>query len=492
MNPRATGVLLIVAVLLGAFVYFYEIRGEESRKQADLEASRVFSDIEPEDIPSISLTTSDGVDARVERRDGRWRVVEPVDFPGDEVALDGISSTLAQLVSESVIAEPQPPQVYGLGDEALAIHFRVGETERTLRIGNKTPVGANSYVATSDSEKVFTVSTWRVNSLRKSLDDLRDRRPLHFDRAQINRVRASWPGGGVEIEKRDEGWWIVDPIEDRADDSTLETLLSDLSFLRATGFVDEPGSDRDVGLDKPEFSVELDGATDDTDSEALQLRLALGGILDGRVRLARAMESALYRIPEERLSDFPRRLVAYRFKDLSSFVASEAQAFELSFEDPAGERLQIEGKRHDGGWETSPQSMMAGKASDLVAELARLKGVDIVADAMGETELAGLGLAPPRVRIRVWGAPEEEGGEGGVLLAEVHLGRVDPDRGIVARTPLRSVVYRIAHDLAERLPVSAEAFRNRFASRESEEDSPEADTSADQTSDPLLDDEELP
>ena len=104
----------------------------------------------------------------------------------------------------------------------------------------------------------------------------------------------------------------------------------------------------------------------------------------------------------------------------------------------------------------------------------------------------GLGLAPPRVRIRVWGDPASEGEEGPISLAEVHLGQVDPDQGIVARTPARSVVYRIAHDLAEHLPVSAEAFRNRFVSEEVEETSAEADASADQTTDPGLEGEESP
>ena len=31
MNPRTTGILLLVTAALGAFVYFYEIGGEEQR-----------------------------------------------------------------------------------------------------------------------------------------------------------------------------------------------------------------------------------------------------------------------------------------------------------------------------------------------------------------------------------------------------------------------------------------------------------------------------
>ncbi len=481
MNPRTTVVLFAVALLLGAFVYFYEIRGGEQRKEAELTASKLFPGIEADGVDRISLVTSDDVAARVERRDGLWRVIEPVDFPGDAVSLDGISSTLAQLSSEGAIDQPQSADIYGLGEQVQEFRFAVGDVEHTLRIGDKTPVGANTYVATSESDKVFMLPSWRVNSLRKSLDDLRDRRPIHFDRNSITRLHARWPGGGVVVEKRDDVWWIVDPIEGRADASTLETLLSDLSFLRADGFVDDPPPDAETGLDRPEFAVELE--TDSADQET-PLHLAMGAVLDGKVRLVRGAQSALYRVAEQRLGDFPRALLTYRFKELASFVESEAASFELAFDDPAHESLEIRGQRSDQGWESSPEAMAADKAADMLAELSRLKAIDILADFMGEAELRALGLAPPHVKLRVFGAADE--GAEPPLLAEVHLGQVDPERGIVAKTPDRPTVYRIPHSLAEHLPVSVEAFRNRFLFEEPASPESEAARGDEELTDPTL------
>ena len=83
---------------------------------------------------------------------------------------------------------------------------------------------------------------------------------------------------------------------------------------------------------------------------------------------------------------------------------------------------------------------------------------------MGAREEAGLGLAPPRVAIRVFGASPAGGGEG-PLLAEVHLGAQKGDR-IFAAVPGRKTVYQIDGALAEHVPVSLDAFRNRFVSKE--------------------------
>jgi hypothetical protein len=98
----------------------------------------------------------------------------------------------------------------------------------------------------------------------------------------------------------------------------------------------------------------------------------------------------------------------------------------------------------------------------MVAELSTLHGEDIVADAMPEAEQAELGLVPGNVVLRVRGEPAEDGP--GEVLAEVVLGEIDPDQGIAARARGSDRIYRIDYELAEHLPISLEALRNRFLS----------------------------
>lgn len=472
MSWRTTLVLLAVAVLLGAGIWLSN-RREAEQHEAEERTRRLFGALEAAQVEWVALTASGGEAVRLERRDGAWRVVEPVDFPADPANADSLASALASMTSEAVIEEPQPPAVYGLGEGARTVRFGAGGSEHELRIGKKTPVGGNHYAATSGAEgaTVYTVATFRTTAFDKALDDLRERRPLRFERGDVTRIEAEWTGGRVVVEKQDGAWKLVEPVHDDADQDAIENLLSDLVFLRAAGFVDEPSPPGEVGLDRPEYRVVLTG-TAEPGKQAPRYELSIGSMIATNARAGKAAEAALYEIPEDRFQKLPKKVEAFRFKQLARFAASDADRFELIFHDTeaaaagASSAVTIEGTRTESGWDTTPEPMAAGTAARMIAELAELDAAEIAADEVGPQELAGLGFAPPRATIRVYGAVPEGGGEAPVL-AEVLLG-VQSGSRIAARRPDRPTIFRIDAAHAEHVPVSLEAFRNRFEAREDE------------------------
>jgi hypothetical protein len=475
VNPRSTLILLLAAAALGAFVWFYEIRGGEEREKAAAEAKRLFPGVEADVVSELAFRTSDGQDVRLERRGGEWRIAAPIDRLADDASADGMASSLAELASEAVIEEPQPAAVYGLDAEERIVRFRAGESEHELRIGKTTPVGGQTYAATgAEAKPVYTVPTYRVSGFKKSLDDLREKRVLRFDRGAIQRIEASWPPDGrVVLEKEGEDWKLREPRAEDADGDTVETLLSDLSFLRADRFLDDPDEAARKALERREFTAVLTAAAAEG-VEPQRFELVVGGLV-GEGRVARGGEAGvLYEIAPERLQDFPRQVAAYRFKELADFSAVDARRFELALRGPAeaqsAEPTVITGERGEEGWKTEPEPMQPGKASRLVSELSRLRAKTILAESMGEQELAALGLAPPAAVVRVWADPEEGGGEA-KQVAEVQLGKPDAERGIPARVPGRDTVYALDGALAEHVPVSLEAFHERFVG---EEEKPEA------------------
>jgi hypothetical protein len=476
VNPRTTGVVFLVAAVLAAFVYFYEIRGEDARLEAEQDAKRLFPGVEVASIASISLTTSDGVAARLERRDGVWELALPLRFPADNIGVDGMASALVKLTSEAVYEDPQALSVYGLDAAEPTLRFHDGTTEHALRLGDKTPVGGNSYVQVEGDPKVYAIPTFSVRALTKTLDDLRDKRIADFDRTSIDRITAAWPGGRVVLVRAEEEWRIEEPIEGRAELRTVEDLLTDLSFLRATGFVDDPPPDAEIGLAPPAFSVILEGAPENEGAEPVTRLVAIGDTIDGSSRLVRGGQPSLYRIPAERIADFPRELVAYRFKQLADFPLLDAVRVEIEFRREGRAPLVIEATRGDAGWTSSPERFRPGVIASLVSELANLRATNILADAMGSEELAGVGLSPPNAVVRVYGEPDGEE-VSPLRLAEIHVGVLHGASGIVARVEGDATIYELPLDLAEHIPVSLEAFENRF--RAEEEPEPAEDTSED-------------
>ncbi len=491
MNPRTTAILALVVASLGAFVYFYEIRGAERRADAEAEGRRLFPRLEASAIDRVELRTSDGQDAVVERQEGGWRLREPRDFPANDAAVESLAESLAGLASEAAFEEPAPLEDYGLGEE-VRVRFRAGDREYALRVGDKTPVGGNTYVATGEDAPVYTVATYLANGFTKSYEQLQDKQIVDFDPAAVRSLDLSWPGGGVRLARAEApegegdaaGWRLLAPIEGEADGVTVEGLLSTLDSLTASGFINDPPSDAELGLEAPEFRAELELAPApdaEEGAEPTRLQVVVGATLDGANRAVRGGEPEVrYSIPTERLDRMPRKVGLYRFRDLARFDSAEARRLELVFQDDAaGQSVAVTAERTPSGWTSEPEAVSPPKLSSLVARLARLRAEDVLAERMGEAELAVLGLQPPRVQLRVFG--EKPAGEGAEapLLADVTLGRPALGQGIPARRTGQDVVYFVDYDLAEHIPINLAALRNRFLEGAGSDPEPEPDLELD-------------
>ena len=103
-----------------------------------------------------------------------------------------------------------------------------------------------------------------------------------------------------------EVWRLAEPLEAAADARTVSKALSDLEFVRATGFDDAPATAVVASLEQPELAVELVTRADGKEGTA---RFALGAAGEGGVRPARGNAAeAVYRLPGRG----PRRLPAQR------------------------------------------------------------------------------------------------------------------------------------------------------------------------------------
>ena len=474
MNPRTTAILFVLALALGSFVWFYEIEGEEGRQESEARQQRLFPDVEAGAVEWIELRTSDERDVRIERRAEGWELVEPLLFPADSFAVDGVASALAELASESVYEQPQAPAAYGL-DDAAEIRFNAAGAEHGLRTGDATPLGSNSYASVSGESAVYTVASTGVNAVRKSFDDLRDKRILAFDAETVQRFSASWPDGRVTLARDGGEWRLESPLEAEADADTARDLLSSLSFLRADSFADQPPPDDQSGLDAPAFAVTLElvagGTAEDVGGQGAEsasgaprvLELRIGSAEADGSRYVRAGRPTLYMIPAQRLDDLPRTVSAYRFKQLASFQSNAARRLELVYHavgDGASEAVTITAIAGDTGWSSSPESIEPDKLRRLVEELSRLEASDVLAEEMGPDELLELGLEPPKLLLAVYGE-EPEGGEA-PLLAQLRLGVLRGSDGVVAQRVDRPTVFSIGYEATEHIPVSLEALRNHF------------------------------
>ena len=458
MNPRNTALLALVVAAVGAFVWFYEIRGGAERAKQEEAGKHLYAGVTAEEIQSIELRTEDGTTARLERAGAEgWKLVAPLATPADRFAADGLASTLAELAPEATFDTPEPLENYGLTGEPT-VRFHAGAADYVLRLGKATPVGGNVYATDAEGKKVFTLASWRKNALQKTLKQLRDGRVVDFDRAQVKGIALDSADGHVVLARVEGGWRIAEPVEAKADTEAVEGLLSDLQYLRADEFVDAPESDEKLGLATPWLKVEL------TPESGEPIRLAVGAVHDDR-RVVRGTAGRVFEIAHARLESVPRTLAAYRWKQVASFASADAVHFELRFQEPGAEPVTILGTSGEGGWATTPEAMEPGKASRLVSELSNLRAEEVMADALGDAERAGLGLAPPRATLKVLAQPAKKD-EAARVLAELSLGAAAADGRIPAQRAGEPTVYWLGASVRDQLPVSLADWRASFVAKE--------------------------
>jgi len=483
MNPRTTGVLAVVALLLGVFVWWGEMEGEAERAAEDA-GKRLFTGFTEADVDALALRTLDDIDARFERREGRWWLVSPVLARADATALDAMASALANLPTEGRVSGDRRPEQFELGRETARrlIGFEVAGERAGLRVGRTTPVGGHRYVATLADDAIAYVASYRVNAFERNLADLRDRNLFAFVPDDLERLELARPSSGFAITLERVGvgastgegreWRISAPIEAQADPEVLRDLASNLAHLRVRDFVDDPDSIGAELREETALDIAFRLAGEDTDRRA---RIAGG---DDRGRLIDPSDGALYWIAEERLAEFPLEVDDYRFKRLADFDLASARRLEFHFVEAASDEsavLDVVAELGETGWSSAGRALDPDRTTRLVRDLSNLGADAIVADEMGDAELASLGLSPPRARLRVEG---RAGPEGPVeILADLRFGRLAAGRGLFVQRAGQSTVFLIDPDAAEALPYSSDHYRFafEFESEDADDAPPEID-----------------
>src|SRR5438876_10155267 len=109
---RSTLILLIAAVALGAFVYFYEIKGGKARDEKPEPSKPAFT-FKREDLTAITLTRA-GQTIALENQDNKWIIKQPVNGAADQTTVDSLVNSLADArVERNLTASANEMKSYG-------------------------------------------------------------------------------------------------------------------------------------------------------------------------------------------------------------------------------------------------------------------------------------------------------------------------------------------------------------------------------------------
>jgi len=281
MKPRTLLVLLVLVVVLGAFIWFYERKLLSSDERVEL-AKKVVP-VKKEDVQAVTLETANGKvvlqrsaapdakDAKKDKKDKKdgegtegpqgqpaaeWKLVQPMAARADAFAVDGLLDALVGLQKSRTLDKVDRAAV-GLDKPRATVRLKTAAGETVLRFGAEVPTGSELIAGVDD--KAYVVADSILTQVDKEPGSWRDRQLFRASRDAISRITLTGPPGGPVVLTQKGGLFQLErPFADRADREKTDDLYADLSGLTAEKFIDDKTrSAADLGLQPPRAVVDV-------------------------------------------------------------------------------------------------------------------------------------------------------------------------------------------------------------------------------------------
>lgn len=113
-------------------------------------------------------------------------------------------------------------------------------------------------VTVKNDPRIMAIGRSILANFRKTLSDFRDRRVLHFDRANVTRISLEGPNVLTTIVRRDDAWTFNNPALGELDRSEVSKLVVALMDLKYKEIIEEKITEpRPHGLDSPVYRLSL-------------------------------------------------------------------------------------------------------------------------------------------------------------------------------------------------------------------------------------------
>jgi hypothetical protein len=207
-------------------------------------------------VPSFTLKNSSGEMALAKAKD-KWSFSKPTDTSADQDSVDGLLTAVQNAKFTNVASEKADDLgKYGLASPAINLTTTDDTGKKfTLLVGKKD---GNDYFARDASRPtIFHVNNDLFTQLNKTFADMRDKKVLHVDAADLNRIEIHDDHGTLVATKSGDSWKMESPDAQKGKNAAPFKLVDPLTSLKADQVIDHPGGDVTSKLAKPAIEITL-------------------------------------------------------------------------------------------------------------------------------------------------------------------------------------------------------------------------------------------
>ena len=248
-------VLLLVAGAVGG-VAVWTGRDEQKKAEAREKSEKLFA-FDKAQAKELRLSKEGQLVARLVKAEKGWKLVQPVEAPGDDTAVDSLLGSLSSLKQKKDLEGEKDLKVYGLDQPRLEAVVKLEDgKEQGLQIGVDNSFDNTLYAKRVGDDTVRVIDSWQKSNLDKSAFDLRDKRVAHLDdAAEVKSIAVAGVKAPYTLTKEGAAWKVNGAA---ADGPVADGVVNAVKRLRATAVAAEkPASLKEYGLDKAKASAKL-------------------------------------------------------------------------------------------------------------------------------------------------------------------------------------------------------------------------------------------
>jgi hypothetical protein len=216
--------------------------------------------LERDKVDGVEISAG-GKKLDIAKDNAEWKITQPIQARADFGAVEGLIGRLQTAAMKAIATENATPadlKKYGFDKPSATVDLKMGSARATFAVGGKAD-DTTVYARDVSKPMVVTVESTLADELKKGADEYRRKEIFEFRAYNANRLEIARGAQTVVFEKvKGEGkdamdkWRRASPSPADADKDKMDALLTRISNMRATGFVDASVKN---GLNMPAMTI---------------------------------------------------------------------------------------------------------------------------------------------------------------------------------------------------------------------------------------------
>lgn len=268
---KSTYIFLILVVAVAAFaVYDYQ-----QQKQNELSAQnnkKLFPQIELKNVHRLQLNGPQKF--VIEKKDGRWNLLAPVEDLADQEA---VNSYLSRIFEQEVVRLPSEElkdmDQYGFQTPFASIEFMTSEASHVITVGTQRSFNDGYYLRRDAEKDLYVGSSGWTELVLKLPDELRNKF-LFLNSNELSNIKVQSEKGLLELTNQKDLWFIEGQPEFPLSQEEVEDYLLQIKTLRAESITQQNPPNRKADLiikaqrkDESQWAIQI-WKTSDTEALA--------------------------------------------------------------------------------------------------------------------------------------------------------------------------------------------------------------------------------